>query len=487
MKELAKGIQINFLGYLLRIIRAGSFILAAWLFGPENFGVYTLVWASADLVIRLATLGLEQGLLFELSYLHVQKEDERLYLKLASSFKLTLWVSLLCSLGLWGYAYFFVDVMEVRHNLYFLVPIIPINGLAVLLIHASMGLKEMRYKVLVRDGLEPLMVVLFLLLFSQITFLRGYGIVLANCLALFISAVLSLQVFRKFFSLRKLFQAWQKPVQYRSLFKYSLPMYLIEMLDASLFRLDIFLIGAILGAGSPQQQKMIGVYGFTKQVARTLSITKNAFGPIFVSVNSESFLARKISDFQKNIRFSIEKILWINIPFVLGLLCFGRDFLIVFGKDANLMNSSAFTWLVTGQFFYSTFAILIFALVVSSQAKRFLLCHFIILLAAVFSGWKMVHEFQILGAASVLGISYIAVALCAVFELVRNHQFHFLTSQSAKILGAGVAALGVMLTLKKWVAHDLNSIWRIVISLTPGLLIYFLITLFPVRKKRGIV
>src|SRR5262249_20346275 len=142
-------------------------------------------------------------------------------------------------------------------------------------------------KVFLRDGLEPVFMIIGLLIFFVYKPFKPYGIVAAQSLALLLSTFLSLFFFRKFFSWRKLWSYFRQAKDYFSLLKYSLPMYLIEISDAFLFRMDIFLISHFLGTGSSQQKKLLGVYGLAQQITRTMTATKNAFGPIFVPVTSE--------------------------------------------------------------------------------------------------------------------------------------------------------------------------------------------------------
>ena len=99
-----------------------------------------------------------------------------------------------------------------------------------------------------------------------------------------------------------------------------------------LYRLDIFLIGAFLGTGTPEQQKLIGVYGFAKQIARVATQIKKAFGSIFISVTSESFLGAEKEVLSAQVRYAMEKILLLNMALALFLASFGKDIMDFFGN-----------------------------------------------------------------------------------------------------------------------------------------------------------
>ena len=271
MQELAKGVGINFLGNFLRFSRAFFFVAAAYLFGVENFGVYTIVWATADILLKFGTLGLEKGLLFEVSHLLASSQEDVLYHRIAASLKATFLVSIFEALALLGYIHVFVDNPQIRTNLYLLAPVLPLNAVTLVFIHATMGLKDMRQRVLIRDGLEPLTMLIFLVIFSRWEPIRFYGIVAAQCLALFFSFLAAGFIFRRSYSFSKLLHVSRAGGGYFSLIRYSLPIYSTEMFDILLFRLDVFLIGFFLGTGTAAQKTLIGVYGLARQIARVLT------------------------------------------------------------------------------------------------------------------------------------------------------------------------------------------------------------------------
>jgi|GEM_PF-7130857 len=483
MKELVQGLKVNFLGHFLRFLRAAFFLLAAYLFGPENFGIYTLVWAVADLMIRLVTLGLEQGLLFDLSYLSGLHEEERLYRKIAASLKVALLLSTVSSILLGLYAYFFTMTPVVRHNLYLLVPTLPLNTAGLIFLHATMGMKEMRYRVIVQEVAFPVVMALSLLLFSQIHVLRPYGIVLSQCLALIVGFFLSVWAFQKFFSLKKLAEYFWSARDYASLIGYALPMYLIEVFDALLFRIDIFLLGAIMGTGTSEQKKLLGVYGLAKQISRVHLVTKIAFSPIFVAVSSEYHLRRESSEVWKTLRFSMEKMLLLNIPLGLFLVFFGRELLRIFGKDAALMPFDGYVGLVAGQFLYAVFSLLMIFLVVTQRSLRFLTLHFIILLASCFLVYWAIEAYGARGAGLTSGALYALVAGATVVETFRTLKRGFFSPKSLWICFAGAVCAALIFTLKASLPHAWGDWGRLFASFLPSLALYFLMTVKPSQWK----
>ncbi len=457
MQELIRGIKINIVGNLFRFSRMGFFVVAALLYGTELFGVYTIAWASTELLNRYGMLGLEHGMLFELAHFKETGETRKLYQKITSSLKACLSVSLLGAVGLAVYTYIYVDTPLIRNSLFLLIPTIPLYNVGVLLIQATMGLKEMKYHAIIRSGIEPLAMLLLLFVFWK-TPLKDYGIILAQGLALLLVVVLSVITFRRCFSWRQVFQTWRRPGRYRAIIRYSLPMYIIEAVDTTLYRMDIFLISAFLGAGSTAQMKMLGVYGFAKQIARVITQTKNAFAPIFVPISSESYLRNDQQELWDQMRFAMEKLFLLNIAFGLFLAVFGKDILLIVGKDASLLSNGTFLLLLGGQFLYSTFSIIMFFLVTTQSARLFLIMELVILAACALLGSVLVPQFGAWGAAAAISGGYAVIMGVAILQTLRFHSKDFLTRHTVRIIGAGVLCGILMWWLRVYLPADLDPV-----------------------------
>jgi O-antigen/teichoic acid export membrane protein len=475
MQELVRGIKINIIGNIFRFSRTGFFVVAAILYGTELFGVYTVAWASAELLNRYGMLGLEHGMLFELAHFQNTGEKRKLYQKITSSLKACLLVSLLGALGLGLYTYVYVDTPIIRNSLFILTPIIPLYNVGVLLIQATMGLKEMKYHAIIRSGIEPLAMLLLLFVFWK-TPLKPYGIILAQATALIIVVILSIIVFRRFFSWREVFKTWIRPGRYRAVIQYSLPMYIIEVVDTTLYRIDIFLISAFLGVGSPMQMKLLGVYGFAKQIARVITQTKNAFAPIFVPVSSESYLRNDTKELWDQVRFAMEKLFLLNIAFGLFLAAFGKDILLIVGKDASLLSGGTFLCLLGGQFAYSTFSVIMFFLVTTQHSRFFLIAELLILGAATLVGSFVVQDYYAFGAAATISAGYALIIIIAIVQTLRFHSKDFMTPHMVQIIFAGAVSALLLFFLKGLLPSHLDPVAVMIAAGLPSIVFYFLIT-----------
>lgn len=474
MQELIRGIKINIIGNVFRLSRAGFFVVATLLYGTELFGVYTIAWASAELLNRYGMLGLEHGLLFELAHFKNTGETRKLYQKITSSLKACLTVSTIGAIGLVLYTYYFVDTPLIRNSLYILAPIIPLYNGGVLLIQATMGLKEMKYHAIIRSGIEPLTMLLLLFVFWK-TPLRPYGVILAQGSALIVVVILSAFTFRKFFSWREVFRTWRRPGRYFAIIRYALPMYIIEVVDATLYRIDIFMITYFLGTGTPAQMKVVGVYGFAKQLARIITQTKNAFAPIFVPVTSESYLKNDQGVLWDQMRFAMEKLFLLNIAFGLFLAAFGPEIMLMIGKDASLLSYNTFLSLLVGQFMYSTFSVLMFFLVTTQRSRLFLVAELVILGAVAVVGTLMVPLYGVLGAAASISGGYTLIMIIAIIQTFRLHSKDFMTAHTVQIIFAGLVS-SVAIYVLKTMLHDLQPIYIIVSAGIPSIILYFVLT-----------
>ncbi len=485
MKEISRGAAVNFIGNVLRLFRVLFIFLAAWLYGAADFGVYVLTWATAEILLRFCTLSLEKGLLFDLSYLFTENKEKELYSKIASSIKLTFALSLLTSIGLAIYCHFFTDGEQMRRNLYIVAMMLPVYCVTTILIHCTMGLKEMKYKVLIRDGAEPLLLVLGIFVFSFFPHLKPYGIILAHSLATLVTFFLSCYVLKKYISFEKLWPYLASSHRYYELMRYSLPIFSVEIFDVLLFRMDLFLLGGVLGTGSLEEKKLLGIYGLAKRVSRSLIHTKNAFDPIFLSVTSEAFLKKDQEKAWKSTQYSTEKLLFLNVAFVITLLLFGREVMHLFGEKSDAIDFFSFFFLVMGQFFYSTFALVIYFLIITKNYRRFLLTYLALLTGTVLVGPWIVKHYQMKGAALISGLSYSLAVMSALVEVFRIQLRSIFSKTSLRILIASVLAIIVALAIKNYLSLIHNYYLSLAFSFIPCLGVYFLINLFRIPKAKS--
>lgn len=421
MKELAKGIRINILSNCLRFSRVGFFALAATLYGLEAFGVYTVVWATVEILIRVGYLGLDQGMLFELAHFRQTNADDKLYKKIVSGLKICLPLAILESVALALYAKWTVDTVAIRQALFLMIPFIPLYIVATLLLQATMGLKKAKYSALIRGGAEPASLMLFALLFWFTPF-KEMGVILAQAASLFVTSLLSLWAFGRLFSWKKVWEALSWKVHFRSVIDYSLPMQLICIFDTLFYRMDIYFITYFLGTGSLEQRRLLGVYGLAKQIARVIIQTQTAFSQIFAPVTSESYLNRDEKGLWRQFWYTMEKLFLLNCVFVLALGFFGMDILRLLGGDATLLPPASYLWLLAGQFFYSTTFLLMVFLVTQQRSRHFIIGEWVVFILAVILGVFAVQKWQTTGVAFVTFFCYFWISLIAIVEVVRCYR-----------------------------------------------------------------
>jgi O-antigen/teichoic acid export membrane protein len=472
MKELARGIKINILGNVFRLSRAAFFFVAVYLYGAEKFGIYTIAWAAAELVILFGILGLDQGLLFELAHFKNKQEYNKLYQKIASSLKACLCVSLLEVFLLTTYSYLYVEDHNIKVSLFLLIPFLPLYSISTLMIVATMGLKEMKYNAIIRSSLEPMLMLTMLIVYKYSPW-DEYGIILAQCTAMFVTSLLCLHAFGKFFSWSLLFKACRKRGRYILLLRYSLPMYLVDIVDNTLYRSDIFIMSAILGTGTPEQKALIGVYGIAKQIARVATQTKKAFGPIFISVTSESHLEEDHRNHNAQVLYATEKILLLNIALGLFLVFFGKEIIDLFIKDAAIITNETFLWLVAGQLAYSTFSLPMYSLINTGSYGRFLILNIAVLGLAAMLGSLAVEKWQAYGAALTLGLAYLIISAASIFETLHSHARAFIQNRALIIMAAGVVAALTTYLIKAWFPVIITKELTTLMALLPSLILFF--------------
>lgn len=481
MKDLLLGIKINLIGNVFRFSRAIFFFSSIALYGSEKFGVYTIAWSIVELIMLFGALGIDESILFETAH-YRHNQTEKLYQKLSSSFKASFLITSIESLIVLGYTHLYVDTPDIKLALYILVPTVPFFALGNIALNATMGLKEMKYNALLRSVVEPALLLALAFIF-RLTPWKDRGIILSQALTVLVVAFLSLVVFQRFFSWKKVLEALPKQKFPLSFLHYSLPMYLLSGFDNILFRADIFLITTFLGSGSPEQQSLIGVYGLAKQIARIASQTKKAIGGILVPVASESFLGKDRESLKSHLRLSLEKILFLNIIIGFTLIFFSKNLVGFLGKNAALISTGTFLWLVIPQLLYSTSSVFLYFLVVTRSAGRLVVATMLTLLAAAVVGGKATLHFGLLGAAGTAGTAYLLVSLVAVVEARRIHRVALFTPESWRTLVSGVFGFCFSLLLQKALSPTLKDQTLLIVSFLPGIAIYLVLALFQKTLK----
>ncbi len=277
-RDLRRGLSINLFGYGFKFAVPFLTIVVIRLYGAGPYGVYTLVVAVLGVLLRLALLGLDKGLLWWIPRQSVA--DERvglgpvLLLTTGVSAALAVVTALVLAPVIAGWA----SHPEITDGLrWMVVGLVPMAMLEVLC-QASVGKRHLEAHVIAKEGVVTLVMVIAALVFYGLG-LGAEGLALAFLVSNCAGLLAVWWVFRRAFAgSRGQVTPWRLPV---ALWRYSWPMWLSELAFALFGRLDVFVLAALT------DDVAVGIFAGAAQFAQNVTAIRSSFDPMVTAMVSQ--------------------------------------------------------------------------------------------------------------------------------------------------------------------------------------------------------
>jgi O-antigen/teichoic acid export membrane protein len=328
---IAKGAGTVFLGMLagmgLRFLYRA--VIGRYL-GPSLLGLFLIGLGFFRISERIACLGIQNGVLRYVS-LYAGEKDER---RLKGSIIFGLKVVAVVGIGV-GASIFFVSPLiysPIYQNIALTEVLrafaigVPFSAVTMVLLFATQGFRVMKYKVMVREFLEPLSCIT---VFSLLI-LAGWK--LEGALFAFVFSII-IGSFLAFYYLRKLFP----PITSRSLpsiqepkkmLGFSWPLFFVGFFYLIILWLNTLLIGYFLSSAD------VGLFGAANNIAMLGMIVVNSFVPIFAPVVSDLSNRKKMDALESLYKVVTKWIFTLSFPLFVLMIFFRREVLILsFGKE----------------------------------------------------------------------------------------------------------------------------------------------------------
>ncbi len=280
-KDLQRGFVINLFGYIFKIAYAGLLVATIRLYGPERFGIFSVVQASLFLALRTCSFGFEKGILW---WVNQPEAKGRAWRGLRPVLTLTWIASSIVAILLavaggpliaeWAGSEAAAD--ELRWMAFALVPMTLMD----ILIHASLGKRRLEAQVFVREGLASLTMVLAAVIFYYIG-LETVGLALAFVASYIAGLAGALWVFRGAYKDEPRSagtHAFRVPA---ALIRYATPMWLSEVSTSLLLRMDVYLLAAL------SDPTTVGIYAACVQLGNTIRQVRRSFDPMVLAIVAE--------------------------------------------------------------------------------------------------------------------------------------------------------------------------------------------------------
>lgn len=275
-RSLGRGMLVNLLGAIPKVLYPILMVLVVRLYGKEVFGVYSLVEATVFLALYLVTFGLDKAILWWLP--QQPATDERRGLRpvliVVAGASLLVTSALLVAGP--------VVLRESQSPLY--AGYLRIMGLALaplalmqMLVHAALAKRSVGAQVVIREGVVSLSLVGAALALWYLG-ARGLGLALAfllsNGIGCLLSAVWVGRLYRH--------SRWpaESPWPPRPILRFALPMGFTGLVASLMLRLDLYLVAIFTDAAT------VGVYAVVLQMGKAVRTAHVSFGNMVIGISS---------------------------------------------------------------------------------------------------------------------------------------------------------------------------------------------------------
>ncbi len=299
-------------------------LLCAKAYAGGEWGVFKYYESLALLLTRLASLGLDRGVV----WVHSRCGDEAAFLRIFSRCaKLVFLVC--CGLG----AAVFVQHLGLVPDLFgwkgklpaagtlqlacFLAAV-PVQALTLLFLQSYLNKRALMQGLLVRNLAIPSVIYGPALLLSY-TSAKPYGLALPYLLGNLAGLALAAFFFFRLYARRP---RWSlAPGASRNLFRFSLPLASTDFFMSFAYRIDLLLLGRYSGI------QAVEIYAVINMISNTLRSLRQSFDGIMLSVFSSENRGRVSESQRRNFNYATWMVTSLQIPFFFLAIIFGRELL----------------------------------------------------------------------------------------------------------------------------------------------------------------
>ncbi|KKI19571.1 lipopolysaccharide biosynthesis protein [Sphingomonas sp. Ag1] len=437
---ILRGGGVNALGFLIRFgARFGFLFAGAQLYGASLLGAYAIALAVVELGVMAGGVG-ARWLIFQWIDERGRGRAPRHVVMdavlLAGCASTILWIAVAAAALLVPAT---TLAPQTATALLWLAPTILIQVLIEVLLAATRWRREIRYDVIGKSVIQPWIGIVVALL-AWVAGARTIGLPLSYLVASLVVLAYALLAVRRVLPRS---DAPYRPSRQRlrRMASQGLPTMISEVSDGLVARIDLWLVGALLG------QAAAGIYGVVKQIAIVPRQVRQSIDGMLVPLVSNTLAQAGEIGAGRAIGSAIRLLLVIQLPLLIALAVVGAPLLELFGKGFGA-GAGALLLLTGAEIVQGSFGVadLIFAYRRPRLGLRVTLLGVAVagLLASV-----LIPAFGMAGAAGAVLGGYAARALARRIVLRRVFGIVATPGVAAIPLAIGAAAMGAVLALHR--------------------------------------
>lgn len=334
--ELKRGATLNALAMLASNFRAVFTLLVARLLGAAALGIFSVAWATTDLVSKIGILGLDDAVITFVGRAEAvgDRWRSRIYFRAANlvAFVGSTVVALLLSFGLGRIGP--VLGLEPQMTSAFAIIVWALPGIALYRISTSVsrGAKVMQHDIYSRGLTEPAVTTIaFLVAFAlgTGTFAPEVAAVVGSMIAGIVALTLAMSLFRDVPRLAGVSAGEEA----KKLLTYALPIGADQFLNAFIWRVDVIILGCFVGRAPGVTLTTLGIYGAVVGLANGLRRVSQPFTPIFAPVVAGMTATGAHQEAGATYSRLLQWMLWILLPATAVMILAGDTIMMVYGKN----------------------------------------------------------------------------------------------------------------------------------------------------------
>ena len=292
-KDLVRGALINYLGMLAKVSKLLFVLVAARVYGVPELGLYFLAWAAVDLTSKFGLWGVDRSLIRDIARYYVDQYEPtkaRVFAIMRFNITLAVGLSILATTALFGLAPLIATWVFKDSSLSSVIRIlaisIPFIVIGTTFLATTKALRIMRFEVLVRQLIEPLVMLLALLALIPLD-LGASGMAVAHVIGCAVGAVVAVYFAVSTYRSLGWHHAPISKTEKVETIRFISPMAAMDFVYLMVTRMDVVLVGAIVNTAAA------GYYGIAIEVVSLIKRVRQGFEPIVAPVVSQLFYGQK--------------------------------------------------------------------------------------------------------------------------------------------------------------------------------------------------
>src|SRR5438067_5952597 len=333
--ELKRGAFLNTLAMLASNFRGIFTFLVARLLGPAVLGMFSVAWATTDIISKIGVLGLDNAITTFIARSEAVGDRARSRSLFHVAVVLGVVQSVLTAVIVIVALRFLNGRLHVQPQMVSALTLVlcAMPGLALYRICTaiSRGMKVMQHDIYSRGIAEPVATTLAFLLAIAVGF-NASSPEVAAILGTAVSGITALALASSLFRRDSQHRAVVSPIgEAKSLIAYAAPISVYQLINAFISRLDLLMLGYFVGRAPGVTLATVGVYSAVIGTANGLRKVDEAFNPIFAPVMAGMTATGDHEIAAVTYARLAQWMLWILLPLVAVLSLAGSTLLLIYG------------------------------------------------------------------------------------------------------------------------------------------------------------